>query len=795
MGENMMKKNRMVALIIFIVSIASTFGIVDAGNDTTIKIGALLPLTGAWSEAGQGAKQALTLGLAEVNYYLKDAGIQLDIDIRDTGGNAAKALQELETMQRAGIDTVLGPMSSEESLHVLKYADEHSILLLSPSATSPDLARRDNFFRMVATDASQADGLARIIKDNYKINRLMVVYRDDVYGRGYYGELLKMSQSLAIKMIGAISLPLDPSAYGSVATKLEEFARAAEGAEAAVVLISSSQNAAELIKQIPATGKLTTFKWFCGADIIGSKAFLEDETVAAFAAKTKLEGLTIGYKGVALDALPYIGSLLEGAADLSPYAITSWDSLWLLAETYKRAPRRDVAALKKTLPEIAKVYRNANGAFNVMDENGDTASARFMRYRLDKENGNYTWRCLGHYVNLGVGDPILQTIQWTVAGEGRQVPVGVLLSLSGSHFEKGKEIESILRYAEKSFNRYASECASKLRIQLVIEDTQSSPEKAKIAAQKLIDMGIKSIIGPTSSTELKEVKPLVDASGIILISPLSSAPSLGKEDRIYRLVLNDSVQAKAVVALMRRDKKKRVVLIHCDDSYGNDMATAFQNSFNGEVVPLPYDPDRPDFTALLQKADEIIKKGNPAESAVLAVTYNEIIDIMKRIRNNSTLTKVRWYGTDSTALSNEILEDQETVKTAIKVNYTACDYTPYGKYFDPLYQDINFKLRPARLFKESSISAFDGLWLLSCAYLENGVSVDTAVINDYVAKHAFRGVGGVLAFDRNGDRRFGYYKFYQVTENKGRYSWEESYLYSIDYINQGILEMSNNSLN
>jgi hypothetical protein len=82
--------------------------------------------------------------------------------------------------------------------------------------------------------------------------------------------------------------------------------------------------------------------------------------------------------------------------------------------------------------------------------------------------------------------------------------------------------------------------------------------------------------------------------------------------------------------------------------------------------------------------------------------------------------------------------------------------------------------------------------LLACAYLEKGVGADPAVINDYIAKHAFRRVGGVLAFDSNGDRRFGYYKFYHITDRQGRYNWEENALYNMDYVNQGTLETDNN---
>lgn len=760
-----------------------------AGKETTIKIGALLPLTGIWNEAGQGAEKALKVGLPMVNYSLKDSGIQLELDIRDSESNPEKALQQLECLHKAGINTVLGPMTSEESMKVIKYADDNSMLLLSPSATSTDLSLKDNFYRVIASDKNQIDGLTRVINTYYKTKRLIAVYIDDTYGRGYYGELQKQTKTSGISVIGGIPLAVSSPDYALIVNKMEQLISAQDAKETAIVLISSGENAAQLIKNIPADSRLSSLKWFVSAEIVGSKIFLEDKAAAGFAAKTGMEGLTVNYKDLDRDALPYIGQVLEGAADLSPYAITSWDSLWLLAETIMESPGKDIESLKQTLPEAARCYQNAMGSLNVMDENGDTVGARFMRYQLQAQGDQYVWRFLGHYVNLGQGEPIIKQLQWTAAADGGKVPVGALLPLSGSVAEKGKEVQSILNYAVQRFNQYAGSCGSNLQLQLVVEDTGSDPQKALTAAQKMIDMGIRNIIGPLSSSELEKIKPLVDADKIILISPLSTSPSLAAKDYIYRLVPSDIVQTRALAALIKQDGKKRIVLLKRNDTYGNEIDRALQKNFAGEIISLSYNPQQPDIAGLIQNAQKAVQAGNAAETAVLAASYEEIVDIFKQIPDNSNLINIRWYGTDGTALSNALIEDQKAAPQAVKVNFTASDYTPYGQRFDPLYQVINYKLQPAHRFKESSLCVFDGLWLLGCAYLEKGTSAAADVINEYVANNPFRGVGGVLAFDENGDRRFSYYKFYQVGEHDKKYNWNSTALYSEDYLNQGRLEI------
>ena len=765
-----------------------TLNAAEAAADTGIvRIGALFPKTGVWSEAGLGAEKALEVALPYVNYYLNDLGMKMDIDIRDTQSDPLKALSELQSLHEAGINTVIGPMNSEESMNVLQYANENSILLLSPSATAKDLSQKDNFFRMATTDASQVDGLINIMKNSYKIKRLIPVYMDDTYGKGFNDMLTQMSGSNEIEIVGSVSISSESPDYTAAAAALDALSADADIEDTAVVLVTSGTIAAEFIKNIPTDSKTASMKWFASADIIGNQEFLNDSQAAAFAEKTKLEGLTIGYKDVALDALPYIGSIFGD--QYTSYSLTTWDALWLLADVYGKTPDTDIDTLKQTLISCAAQYRNAFGAFNVMDENGDTKSCRYMRYVMYKENGEYSWRCKGHYVNLGSGDPLIQTIEWTVAPEAGKLLLGVLLPLTGSLSEKGKETESILNHAVESFNQYATECGSGLQLKIVEQDTESDPPKAEAAAQKLIDMGIKCIVGPLGSSELEKVKPLMDASGTICIAPLSTAPSLATQDRIYRLILNDRVQTKALSDLMKRDGIKKAVIIHCNDTYGNEMASEFADVFEGDVVSLSYDQDISDYAEVLGQADKTVQNGNAAETAILAVSFDEIASILKQSGEYGSLQAIPWYGTDSSALSNALVADQNAAGVAAKVNFTALDYTPYGNYFDPLYQVINYRLQPDHKYKESSVSVFDGIWLLGCAYLREGTSADMDAINEYVSSKSFRGLGGVLALDENGDRKIGYFNVYHVTNEQGAFIWDNNGIYSQDMVNKGVLEM------
>ena len=759
--------------------------------EQVIKIGALLQLTGKWAETGKGEEKALTVGLNQVNDYLAASGLKLELEICDTECQPQKALDELQEFSKQGINIVIGPASSEEANNVIEYANQHGMLLLSPSATVTELSKKDNFFRVIPTDLNQADGLFKIM-DKYTINQLAVVYLDDSYGRGMYEQLQKNSQENNVKIISTIPLSQTSPDYVSAVNKLENETGQADPNKTAILIIDSGQDAAEFIKNIPATSTLAKMKWLAGAEIIDSKAFLADKSVAAFAAATQMEGLSLGYKGVSLDALPYVNYVLEGAADISPYALSTWDGLWLIAETYRKNPQANIEDLKTTLVNTAANFRNSSGFISVMDENGDILGCRYLRYQLYSDNnGNYVWQCKGHYLKPVQLPPIFKTIIWNISQEEGEVQVGALLPLKGNLAEQGKEVEAVLEEAVDCFNQYSAACGSGIKIHLIVEDTEGNPQKAVVATKKLIEQGVKNIIGPLSSEELAQIEPICNLDGVLAISPLSTAPSLSKHERIYRTIMNDTHQIQALTALMKQDNIKKVIILNRDDTYGQELAKTFTAAYDGKVFPLSYDLKNMDLQGLINQAEQLAQKEGTENTAVLLIAYDESIDIMKLLQDSNSLANIRWYGTDSTAQSEALINDKKAAQIAAQVKFTAPGYTAYGNYFDPIYYVLNYRLKDkiSHSLKESSVSAFDDIWMIGCAYLENGTSADLQTINDYIKGSVYRGISGLINLSENGDRSVGYYKLYSIEDNEGRYGWTNTGIYSIDYAKNGVLEM------
>src|SRR5947207_7997829 len=133
----------------------------------------------------------------------------------------------------------------------------------------------------------------------------------------------------------------------------------------------------------------------------------------------------------------------------------------------------------------------------------------------------------------------------------RVFKVGVLVSLTGSGFSLGRSTVATLQVAEEQIEAEAISQHGGYRFEFFVRDTQQNPSKALEAIQDLDKRGVQIIIGPQTSSEVRMIKPYADDHNILVISQGSTASSLSIDgDNIFRLCPDDTLAAKAIVALM-----------------------------------------------------------------------------------------------------------------------------------------------------------------------------------------------------------------------------------------------------
>jgi len=171
----------------FLKTLGATLVTTVRPDDGELLIGAILPRNGVASELGLAMDDALTLALGEINAANGVNGVPVRVIVREEGDNEATASLAMLELIELGVDAIIGPTSSTNTLATLGTAVEAGILTCSPTASALALDEfPDNglFIRTIASDSLQAKGLA-VLVESTGTSSAVVVYIDDNFGRPF----------------------------------------------------------------------------------------------------------------------------------------------------------------------------------------------------------------------------------------------------------------------------------------------------------------------------------------------------------------------------------------------------------------------------------------------------------------------------------------------------------------------------------------------------------------------------------------------------------------------------------
>ncbi|AYY13335.1 branched-chain amino acid ABC transporter substrate-binding protein [Actinobacteria bacterium YIM 96077] len=123
-------------------------GDAESGDDT-IEIGISLPLTGDFSEPGEGVRRGYELWAEMVNEEGGLLGRRVELNILDDQSNADRVVADYEALiSQDEVDLVFGPFSSRLVLASARVVDEYGMLFVEPAGASEEIfeAGYDNLF-------------------------------------------------------------------------------------------------------------------------------------------------------------------------------------------------------------------------------------------------------------------------------------------------------------------------------------------------------------------------------------------------------------------------------------------------------------------------------------------------------------------------------------------------------------------------------------------------------------------------------------------------------------------------
>ena len=183
--------------------------------------------------------------------------------------------------------------------------------------------------------------------------------------------------------------------------------------------------------------------------------------------------------------------------------------------------------------------------------------------------------------------------------------LGVLVPQTGPASFFGDRVLRGIRLAAMAYNNAHPDT----RVELVVKDTEGSPEKAAAGLSELAGKGVVAVIGPLLSREVEALVPQLAKTPVPVFTPTASGAGLtGLSPWIFRNALTNASQAAAAVQYGIDQKLRKYVIFHPDDLYGRDLAKLFTRDLgrNGEIVAtIGYAPETNDFGPYIRKLMEI----------------------------------------------------------------------------------------------------------------------------------------------------------------------------------------------
>jgi len=366
------------------------------------------------------------------------------------------------------------------------------------------------------------------------------------------------------------------------------------------------------------------------------------------------------------------------------------------------------------------------------------------------------------------------------------VRIGVLLPLTGALQSYGEASQAALEHARDEIND-----DSDLSVELVFKDTGTEPATSLAMLEELHEDGIKLVIGPFASSGVTAVKEFADSNGIILISPLSTAGTLALPgDNIYRFTPDESKEGEALAAVLVADGITTIVPVNRDDD-GNiglvvGLRAAFEAAGGTLVEGVTYAANENDFPSVVGEIIAALEAvdGPLDATAVYLAAFGEVVDLFGAAAaiSNDALVSVPWYGSDSVALTAELVQDADAAGFAVTAGYPNPilglrdeDEALWG----PVIEDVQAEL--GRRPDSFALAAYDGLIVAHMAMEAAGADADAAELGAALVEAASGHVGltGPTVLNEAGDRASASFDFWSVCPDGAGFTWTRTISYAV----------------
>ncbi|MES2162358.1 MAG: branched-chain amino acid ABC transporter substrate-binding protein [Pseudomonadota bacterium] len=329
------------------------------------------------------------------------------------------------------------------------------------------------------------------------------------------------------------------------------------------------------------------------------------------------------------------------------------------------------------------------------------------------------------------------------------VKIGHSGPLSGAQAFSGKDNENGARLAVEELNaKPITVAGKKLKFELQSEDDQGDPKAGVAAAQKLIDQGVKYVVGPYNSGVAIPASRAYNDAGV-LIATVATNPKITQQGYkgLFRVNASDSqLGTKMALYAANELKLKTVAVIDDRTAFGQGVAEEFKKQAKAAgmtVAGHEFTTDKAfDFTSILtklktKKVEAIFFGGYAPQGAPMARQMKQL-GINAKLLGGDTICTAEMGKLGGDAVGENVLCSQG------------------GAILDKFASGPAFKAKYKARFKQDPDVYAAAYYDAAMMYAQTMVkvnSIDPQKVGAAISAGSYKGVAGTYSFDQHGDMK------------------------------------------
>ncbi|HHU60683.1 MAG TPA: ABC transporter substrate-binding protein [Natronincola sp.] len=196
---------------------------VPALAEEPIKVGLITPLTGSVSTYGISVRNAIVMGVDQINEAGGINGREIKLIIFDDKGDATEAANITRRLiDRERVEVIMGPVITPCVLAASPIAQAAGVPLITPTGTGDTITSiGDMIFRAAYKDSFQGETMAQFARENLKLDSVSIIY--DVgndYSTGLMNSFRKKFEDLGGKVISVESYATNDNDFSAQLTSI-----------------------------------------------------------------------------------------------------------------------------------------------------------------------------------------------------------------------------------------------------------------------------------------------------------------------------------------------------------------------------------------------------------------------------------------------------------------------------------------------------------------------------------------------------------------------------------------------